>query len=135
MKVCATCGEPFAPGSNRARYCGDECRRAARRARTPKAAPVGVVGSRREGFAFRITTPDGRTLEGRWRPRYLEEDRERIGYLDRRTGPEEDLAHLEGLGTFEGSRHGGTIRPVSLREDDVRRWAIEVHGVDVGAGL
>ncbi len=138
VKTCARCGVTFEPGSNRARYCSDDCRKAVRRARTPKAEPVGVVGTRREGFAFRITDPaTGRTIEGRWRPRYLDDEdpRDRLGYLDRRTGPDEDLAHIEGLLVFEGSRHGGGIKRVAMRDDGPRRWAIDARGVDIGAAL
>lgn len=132
-KTCASCGASFVPGSNRARYCSPECRRAVRRSRTPRTEPEAVVGSRREGFRFVITDPEtGRTVEGRWRPAYLREDRERLGYLDRASG---DLEHLAGLATFEGSRHRGGIRAVSLRDDPVRRWVIEHHGEDLGAGL
>jgi len=127
VKTCATCSRDFVPGSNRARYCSDDCRKAARRERTPKAEPVGVVGSRRDGFRVVING-----VEAVWRPRYLREDRERLSYLDRAADATEDLS---GLATFEGSRHGGGIRAVSLRDDDARRWAIEAHGVDIGAGL
>lgn len=100
-----------------------------RRARqtTPKANPV---GSRREGFRVVI---DG--VEAVWRPRHLREGyeaRDGVPYLDRATDALEDLA---GMGTYEGSRHGGGIRAVSKRDDEVRRWAIEERGVDIGAAL
>lgn len=129
MKICAACRAEFTPGSNRARYCGPDCRRAARRSRTPRAEPSGVIGSRRAGFRVVI---DG--VEGVWRPRYLRDsaDRDRLPHLDRSTDATEDLA---GMVTFEGSRHSGGIRAVSMRDDRARRWAIEAHGVDLGPGL
>lgn len=128
MKTCDRCRKPFTPRSNRARYCSPECRRAVRRDRQRIPAPV-PVGSRRDGYRVVING-----VEGTWKPRYLRDsaDRDRFPYLDRATDATEDLA---GMGTFEGSRHGGVIRAVSLRDDEPRRWVIEVHGVDIGPGF
>lgn len=128
MKTCDRCGVDFTPGSNRALYCSSECKAAAKRHRDHPPAPA-PVGSRRDGFRVVI---DG--VEAVWRPRYLRDsaERDRLPHLDRTTDATEDLA---GMGTFEGSRHGGTIRAVPMRDDEVRRWAIEERGVDIGAGL
>ena len=135
MRACRECGAPLPALSRRGRppaYCREACRRAARRARQ-RATKAEAVGSRREGFAFQITDPEtGRTIEGRWRPRYLEEDRDRLPRIDPERDPAGDLA---GLIVFEGSRHRGGIRAVGLKHDEARRWAIDARGVDLEPGL
>jgi hypothetical protein len=124
--TCARCSEPFKPGSNRARYCSPECRRAVRRARTPKAEPGEVIGNRREGFRVVI---DG--VEGRWVPSYLREDRERLP----RISSGEDLRAMPT--TYDGAKSGGGIdrRRKALARDAARLWALDTFGVDIGSDL
>lgn len=120
---CESCANRYTPRSSTARYCSPACKEAARKARRPR--PPAPVGNRREGFAVVI---DG--VPGVWRPKYLSEDRDRLP-----TASPEDLSSMPGR--YDGSKSKGQVdrRCVALARDAARQWALETHGVDIGAGL
>lgn len=123
-KTCAVCPTEFEPGSNRARYCSDACRTAARRARTGERTPR-PFGNRRDGFNVVI---DG--VPGVWRPKYLTEDQNRLP-----TANPEDLRTMPGR--FDPSKSRGQVdrKGKALARDAARQWALNEFGVDIGPDM